>query len=301
MLSDNDILKKYDVELSLYANSVQNSFHYYLEKECVPYQPFLKYLYDFYLFSSYLVDNDLFKNDDKYLPLRLLFAKSCMTFYSVYLLLQNGLLIEASILLRSLFEAYLSVKLIVQQDTDERLRLYGNYSKVERWNYLQSNKKLVQVGKLRQEDFERTFNAQLVKNIEAEYEDVKSDYHPQKPYQWTWKIYQPILKGNNPSNRFIAQQLNLEFDYVKIYSLTSGFVHNSPNLAKLISDGNAISLSPRFGDLIYSDGCIALDYIAKIIELNVSYFRFREPNEIKTYLDHYVLAALDEAKKHDAL
>lgn len=297
MLSDSDILKKYNAELQSYANVVVQPLENYLEKERQPYQPFLKRLFDFYLFSSYLLGVGLIPKEDKNKPLGILFVKASLTFYGVYTSLQNGLVTEASTSLRSLFEAYLNIKLILQEDTETRLRLYDNFAKVERWNNFQANLRLVEEGKLTKEDFAKTFNPELIEKTKAEYEEVKTDYHPTRPYHWAWKVYSATPKDRNPSISFIAKHLKLDLDYVKVYSSLSISVHNSPSVINLVSNGHSISLAPKFSEMISTIGGIALDYIIKIIEVVVEHLRFREPNEIKVYMDNFILAVMDEAEK----
>jgi hypothetical protein len=298
--SDQEILAKYDQEFHQYANKVMPAFPNFLQAARQPYEPFLKRIHDFYLFSSFLVDEHLFPNDPKYVPLRTLYAKSSLSLFAVYLCLRNGLVTEVAVLLRSLFETYVNALLILQTDVDNRLTLFDDFRFVERWNNIQANRKLVEQGKLSATDFGSTFSHELIKEVEDKFNSIRENYHPRSPYHWAWKIFRDQTKDHrNPSLKLIAESLGLSVDYVKLYGALSISVHNSPNLLNLVSSGGAISLAPSFTNQIYRMGGLTIDYVGKIIDLIVTYLAFRNPEEIHTYIAVYSLAALDDTNLND--
>lgn len=298
MKTPNEVLKYYDAELQQYANKVVAPFNQYLDRSVAPFRPFFKYLFDYYLFLSYCADNGIIKSDEQYAPARVLFAKSCLAYYGVYVSLQNGLPTEAITSLRSLLEVYFNVKLLFEKDTENRLTLFRNYQIVEQWLNIQANKDLVARGKMTQEMLDKTYSSKMILEIENQYQTVKSDYHPQRPYHWAWKIFSGgDVKINNPSIKTIAKHVDLEIDFVKVYSSTSLSVHGSHNLINILEESGSISISPKFSNMIYTDGCLAMDYMSHIFLTIVRYFKFQNPDEIELYDSHFALAILDETKK----
>jgi Family of unknown function (DUF5677) len=298
MPTEHEILTKYDTELQEYVRRVDPLFTDYLAKERTPYQPVLQYLFKFYFFMSYLVENGLVPNDDKNVALRVILGKASLSLFAIYNLLNNGILTEASSSLRSLFEVYVNLKLILDKDVDVRMKLFENFEIVEKWNNLNSNLDLMKAGNLSLEQFDKTMSPSTVRKIQSDYESIKADYHPRKPFHWAWKIYSGVLPGGgNPSLRFIADKMGLSFDYVKVYSPTSIAVHGSANLVNVLSSGSSISIAPQFRTIILSDACITLDYGAKIIELLLDYFKFPNTEEIKVYITYYVFQAMKVAEK----
>jgi len=271
-------------------------FPIYLEQQRQPYNPFLKKIFDFYLFASYLMDSNLFPEDEKYRVLGILYAKGSLSIFAIQSCLQNGLVSEAAILLRSLFETLLNVKLILVSDTDNRLRLFEEFSIVEQWNNLQANQRLLNEGKTTKETFERTFKDIRIQEIQQKYDRVKSNYHPKKPYHWAWKVFAKSVNDKNPSIALIADKLGMNEDYVKVYSSLSLSVHNSPNLSHLIINENVISSTPNFTNMIYTIGSLAVNYMADIVELVCHHFNFGEPDEIPTYVSVLALSIYDEHK-----
>lgn len=279
-----DILEKYNKELQNYADAVFPGFPRYMENHRGPFLPFLKRLFDFYLFCSYLVDSGLFPDEERYQPLRILYAKASLSLFGIYSCLSNGLLTEASVLLRSLFEAYLNVKLILECNTDERLRLYSEFQHVEQWNNLQAHRNLVSEGKLSIDQFRKSFSDDLVREVDLNFSRVKESYHPTQPYHWAWKIFRDMIKqARNPTISYIADHLGLSLEYVKLYGPLSISVHNSPSLVHQVSKGADITLAPQFTKTIYNNGALAVDYVAHIVVAVVRYFGFRDSDEIVVY------------------
>ncbi|MGH2569498.1 MAG: DUF5677 domain-containing protein, partial [Bacteroidota bacterium] len=249
---DANILKKYDGLLQEYANRVMPHFPAYLEKQRQPFNPFFKKLFDFYLFTSYLIDSKLFPDDDKLVGLRVLFAKGCLSFFGIYSCLQNGLSSEGAVLLRSLFETLLNEKLILAENTEERAKLFYEFHFVEKWNNLEANRRLLREGKTTQATFDKTYDGIKLNQVTQDYDRVKSNYHPTRPYHWAWTIFKSETKGNNPSISFIADKLGFAEDYVKVYQALSLSVHGSPNILNLVRNEKGISMAPNFTRTVYT-------------------------------------------------
>jgi hypothetical protein len=298
MKSHQEILQFYDTELQQYANRVVAPFGQYIEKNLAPYRPFLKYLFDYYLFLSYCSDKGMIPAEAKYSPIRVIFAKCCLSYYGVFISLQNGLPTEAVISLRSLLEAFINIKVILEKDTDERLKLFRNFQFVEKWFNIQANLKLVSNNVISQVDFDKAFDPKFVSEMDIEYHKIKADYHPVRPHHWAWKIFSDgNPNANNPSIRILAKHVGLELDFVKVYSSTSLSVHGSHNLINTLAEGGSISIAPKFTNMIYTDGCLAIDYMSHVFQMIVRYFKFDNPDELDFYINHFVLAALREAEK----
>lgn len=286
-----DILEKYDSELQKYANDTLPLFHQYMESGSLPYNKFLDKLFQFYLFCSYLVDLKYFPEDNENEPIRILYSKACKTYYGIVTNLRQGLSSEAIILLRTLFENLLTVELLLQKDSGERLKLYSNYKHVERWNSLQANKKLLAKGVITEDRLHKTFDENRIKVVETKYNEVKENYHPKAPYHWAWKVFKDKLKNRNPSIYFISKELGYEIDYVKLYSTFSISAHGSPLIENLVTDSksNTITLSPIFTKQIVGIGCLALDKISKIVIMIAQ--KYLKPDifrEINIYTEKYV-------------
>lgn len=285
-----EILEKYDKEIANYASETLPGYNNYLKIKSQPYKKFYDQLLQFYLFSSYLVDSKMFPDDNETESLRVLYARAAVTFNGIIICLSNGLLAESSVLLRSLFENKITVELILQKDSLNRIKLFNDFRYVERYNNLKLNRELLARGVIDEDTLYKTHDKDRIKYIEQKYNDVKNNYHPKIPYQWAWKLFQ-FKNKRNPSMKDICKELGYEFDYVKIYSPLSISVHSSPLGEYSVTDPekNAITLVPLFTDLIFIDGCLAIDYfstvVLKILEFYLDKSKF---NELKYYIDTYV-------------
>ena len=109
------ILHKYDSAMQKYCNEVFPGFWKYIISNRRKYNDFLNRLFDFYLFSNYLVDIGLFKNKpESENPLKIMYAKGAVSYYGIYNCLRSGCVSESTVLARSLFEAMVNLKLILQ-------------------------------------------------------------------------------------------------------------------------------------------------------------------------------------------
>ena len=282
------LLENYDQNLSLYYNKVDPILNSYLINGRKRYEKLLKGLYDFYIFMSYQLDEQIIPNDDTIDTVRGLYAKSALTLYAIYTCLYNGLSSEASSLLRCLFEIYLNIKLILIKDSDTRIRLFYNYKYIQQWLSIQKNKELLKEGLIDETRFKEVYPDDLIKITEDKFQKIKEDYHPKHPYHWEWKIFKNDLNNRNPNISYIAKHLGHKVDYVKIYSTLSISVHSSPLIENIISEGKTKTLSPLFNEHIVHTAFISLDYSGKIVtELINKYCSSELCEEINTYINAY--------------
>jgi len=141
-----EILEKYNRALSMYLNEVNPQFQKYLDDNGAVYMSTLNRLYEFYVFTSYLVEEDIILQDNKENPIMVLYSKAALSLFGIYNCLKKGLATESAILLRSLFETLINVELLLQKDTEERLKLFTNFKYITQWNQLQVNRELLNEG-----------------------------------------------------------------------------------------------------------------------------------------------------------
>ena len=135
------ILKKIETPVQEYCNTIFPEYWNYIEKEKKKYNKFLNRLFDFYLFSSYLVDSGLFKDRPDYdYPLTVIYSNAAINYFGSYKCLESGCISESAILSRSLFETTVNLKLILEKDTEMRLQLYQDYKYVSKWLNLKNAK-----------------------------------------------------------------------------------------------------------------------------------------------------------------
>lgn len=292
------VLDKYNKILQDYANKVMPHFEPSMDRQRQPYQPFYKKLFDFYLLTSYLTESKLFPDDGSLQGLRILYAKSCHSFFGVYSCLKNGLASEGAVILRSLFETKLNVKLTLKNDTQQRDRLFFEFHVVEKWNNLQAKRLLLRNAVISQEDFDSGYVHDEITQIEAEYARIKENYHLKQPYQWAWKIFQPELKGKNPTIKIIADELGLSDDYVRVYSALSLSSHGSPNLKNILTSSGYISTAPIFNDLIFTVGCLTVGYLADIIRDLSLFLKFGDKDDISIYTYEFTLSIFKDYDNH---
>lgn len=277
------IVEKWDLKLHEYDKHVVSQLPSYMATQRQPFEPFFQKLFGLYTFASFLVDSKPTPDDDKFIGLRILFAKASLSLFGILSCLKNGLSSEGGILLRSLFETFVAVKLILEKDTDLRLKLYYEYRFVEQWNGFQSNKHLLASGKTTEETFDKTFTLAKVTEIENNYNSVKANYHPTHPFHWAWSIYHSTKNTKNPSIKLICDQLGLADDYVKVYGVLSSSVHNSANVLNIMQTQHGISLAPKYSKSILTTGSLATGYCIEIIHELAEYFKWAESEEIHVY------------------
>jgi hypothetical protein len=181
-MENEKVVRKWDIDLQNYSESLVPKFQNKLKLEGSKYESIVKKLYDLYILYSFIVDEKLSTRKNTFSAIMLFYGKSSHSILGIYNCLKNGLVSEAVILLRNVFEILVNVKLILEKDVEERIKLWDNFRFVSDWNNYQSNLNLLSEGILTLNQFEKTFNTKFIKEIELNYNKVKGNYHPKFPY-----------------------------------------------------------------------------------------------------------------------
>ena len=289
------IIEYYNEALSRYINEVNPQFQKYLDDSGARYMSTLNRLYEFYVFTSYLVEEDIILPDNKDNPIMVLYSKAALSLFGIYNCLKNGLATESATLLRSLFETLINVELLLQKDTEERLKLYTNFKYITQWNQLQENKDLLNEGLIDEARFRAKTASANIPEVEKKYLELKDDYHPTKPYHWAWLLFRKKKKDRNPSLRMICKELGYFNEYIGIYGPMSISVHSNPLIEHLVTNENSITMAPIFSNHIVSIGCMSLDYCAKVVISILQFFDIEKIKDIKIFIDAFVLDTLLES------
>lgn len=283
------ILNDFDRNLKEYIKSIFPNFNKNMFEKSSPYKIMQEFLFRLYLLSSYVIDRNLIPKDKIPKVIQKLYVKASLSILGIYSCLYNGLPSEASIIQRSLFDLFLTVKIILEDNTEERMNLYENYQYIQQWRNIQDNK-----GILSQKEFEDQFNQQIIQDTEKKYNEVKANYHPKSPYHWAWKIYRIESKDKNPSIRFLCKKFGYLKDYVKIYSTCCLVVHGSPLIENIMTtpDGR-LSIVPIFDESHVSLSVLSMELFSIIIkEIMKKYSTPENTQNINEYIsrDIYLLS-----------
>ncbi len=294
-----DILKLYNDELNKYKAIVNPGIKRLIEEERVPYLNQLNALYDIYVFQNYLLDNQQkFFNKPGNQTVSLFFSKVAGNLFSIRQCLNVGQLISASSIERDIFETYIDAKLILEKDTEERIKLYEEYQHVQLWlrliEYMKYLKELEKDDSMSNEKkaSEKEYYEKLILNqneniISENYEKFKVNYHPKFPYSWAWKLFRNEIKDQrNPSREYICKKLGIFNDYLHVYSTSSLIVHNQALMANFMTRENHITSVPIFSQLTSSIAGISASLVLEIILLILKYSESDKYYEIKLYLNY---------------
>lgn len=298
MIEAQHIFDKYNKILQEHANKVMPSFESSMNQKREPYLTFYKKLFDFYLLTSYLTEAKLFPDDGSFQGLRIMYAKSCHSFFGIYSCLKNGLASEGGVILRSLFETKLNVQLVAKKNPLNNDKLFFEFHFAEKWNNLQAKRLLLKEAVISQEDFNSGYGHGEIERIESDYEKIKENYHPKNPHHWAWKLFTTKAQGKNPSIRMIAEDLGLSDDYVRVYGALSLASHGSPNLKNILTSSGRISTAPIFNELIFTVGCLSIGYLADIIIEICSFLQFEDKEDISIYINAFTLSTFKEYDKY---
>lgn len=288
---------KYFDEMQKYIERVDTPFKVKIKKESQNYRDILDKIYNFYIFSCYLAD--YFKKKDLYAigaqnSLNILNCKSSLNLFGIYNCLKTGLEQEASIILRSLYESYVTIFFILQKDAGLRMKLYYNFSKVERRNNIIANEEFLKRGLIDSLSISDSDKEFYIKD----YEKVKDDYHPKYPYEWAWKIFMKDEKSRNPSLNNLCKELgeDYEVEYTEMFSVHSLSVHGGSILEDAFSVENTgmniIATTPKFTQSTLSIGALSISYYSKILLRHLDYFKVDDYESIKEYIELYALDSL---------
>ena len=278
----NKIVADYMKYENLYSGENLDSF---LLNERKRFDVFLQDIQNFYIFSGFLLDTfDIDFNKDT-IPLMSLYIKAALSLFAIVTCLGNGLLAESFLITRTIFENWLTVKVIFEDSPLDHLELYRDYEHVEHWLAIERHYDLVSKGLLEMKKLDEHYDPELRKQVKVDYEKIKDNYHPKIPYHWAWKLYKDKTDGRNPSVRFLAERFGALRDYYQIYSSSSAIAHSSPVIKNLMEDGGDLSLLPNFPKLIISEGLISLNYCCMIVQEIVSFVIPDKSTEINEYIE----------------
>ncbi len=152
-----------------------------LKEQCDRFRDVLVPLRRVALVQSYLYDYWPEPKPQEQRALYTIGALTAQTTMGIHAALSTGAPFSAGVQYRTMFELYLSAKLIYESDTQARSDLYVNFEKALKWDHLQ---KTLDAGVLP----EPTVNQS---QIESEYNAVAADYASNLTYWWSKILWTP--------------------------------------------------------------------------------------------------------------
>jgi hypothetical protein len=291
------IMEKYDSECQEYFNRIYPGISRILSEGRATYSRYIDYLYHLHLFQNYLLEDE--KKYFKKKPITCLstfYAKAASDAICLYQCLNQGQIISSMAIERNIFESMVNLKLILTQDTPDRIKLYEEFGYVLLWNRIDEYKKYLNsinanpelTDEFKQEEkerFNKLFNEELINITVENFAKVKDNYLEGRPFHWAWKIFKDELKqGRNPSVYFICKKLGIENMYRDFYSLNSVVVHSEPLMSEVLIQHGGISSAPNFSDPIKNIAASSSTFISDIILMILNYAKSPKYEEIKIYL-----------------
>lgn len=289
------IMEKYSKEMAEYTEEMEPAFKAYVEEKRKIHSNIVDRLIAFYMFASYLIDEGILKENKENKPIMFLYLRSSLSLLGIHSCLKNGLVTEGAILLRSIFEIYVNLKLILEEDTESRLKLYSEYRHIDKWLMLENKREQLQDDLINQERFNMAYTIEEAELIDANYQSIKVNYHPKIPHHWAWKIFKSGNNNRNPSIKSICDYLGIKKEYNDVYPTMSIVVHSSPLVDNLMKLNKRKTLAPIFNESIKSIGVYGLDIAGRILSEVVDYLKIVEGEDLKTFTNNYVLVTMKEA------
>jgi hypothetical protein len=279
-------------KIETFVSSVHPGFKNFIGSERSKFGLALKNLYFYYFITNYISCRNYISSGDE-ISLLSIFSKSALDVLGIFNCLSNGLQIQSQILERSLFESYVTFEYILKDDTTEKLKLFRNFSNIEKWLKLELS--------IRKDPTYPEKIGMTKDDIEAyrnQYEKVRIDYHPTHPYHWAYKCFKESKGNRNPSLRNLCEDIGPDCvdDYDSFYAIGSLAAHPSFSLTSQFadtnsSDNNAVIVnSPRFNDTIYSSCFFAMHYSSRISEKLIRYFE-KDNESLAVFVRDYPLWA----------
>ena len=292
------IIEKYDGECQEYFNKICTGLKRLLAEGHDKYSKQLEFLYHLHLFQNYLLDDQeqYFKTSST-ISISAFYSKAASDVLCLYECLRQGQIISSMSIERNIFESFVNLKLILDDDTINRIKLYEEFGYVQQWNrieeyqkYLQnikSNKNISNEEKEKEEEsFKKIFDDETIRVAHENYNRVKDNYLVGRPFQWAWKIFKDqIQKGRNPSFSFICKQLGIEKMYLQFYSLNSTVVHSTPLMSQMLTQKGGITPAPNFSNPIENIAATSSMLAIDIILLVLKYAKSPKYDEIEDYLN----------------
>jgi len=267
-----------------YRSASEEILSNYLLSNREKYNKIFSCLDNMYMLFNFLVDEEnILEVKSSERPIAIQFTKTVLSTQGIYQCLYNGVPIEASILLRSLFETYVDLKIILRKDSIERMRLWSTYKFVIRKKQLDKNLELLEKGEITVKSFEEIYPLNKVSQAFEEFDEVKDQFNDGKCSHWAWSVFSEKANAENRrvSIKYICEQLGLLTDYVRIYSTFSITTHSDSLIENIIGERGYCTPAPIFNDHTYRLGGLAILYIGKIIEEIADYLEYKNQNELK--------------------
>lgn len=296
-MPDQTIIEKYDAECQLYFNRIVPGITRILSEGKATYSRYIDYLYHLHLFQNYLLEDE--KKYFKKEPVTCFstfYAKAASDAICLYVCLNQGQIISSMAIERNIFESMVNLKLILEKDTSDRIKLYEEYGYVLLWNRIDEYRKYLNsldanpditddFKSGEKESFNSLFNEELVNITIENFDKVKDNYLKGRPFHWAWKIFKDELqKGKNPSVYFICKKLGIEKMYRDFYSLNSVVVHSEPLMSEVLIQHGGISSAPNFSDPIKNIAASSSTFISDIILMILKYAESSKYDEVHSYL-----------------
>ena len=295
----NKVIQYWGNELEKYKLLVAPGMRQLIDEERAPYKKQLDFLYEAYMFQNYLLDHQddlLGKSVNK--TVSLFFIRAASDLFALRQCLMVGQLVTAATIERNIFQTYVDMRLVLNDEIEERSKLYEEYQYVLLWNRIKTHKKYLaelesdpnvsdEKRNSEKEYFDNLYKDFGIKQIEENYEKVKVNYHPKYPYNWAWKIFKDELKDKKKLTlEFICRKLGIYDDYLHVYATSSLAVHNQPFVANFMTRKDGITSVPIFNDTINSIAGISASFVIDIFILLLKYSNSEKFEEIEFYLNH---------------
>lgn len=287
-------INKYAPVLEEYIQKIDSKFTAHSLKEAGKYKEFTTALLHIYYFSSYLMENLDFKrktNAKYYESFYGLLCKSSQELLAIKATLEAGCILDSAIILRCLFETFITLKLLHQKSPFQRARLYWNHAKISLYLNYSEKKSLYESNKISKDDFLANYSTDRIKQIKKDYNKVKKDYPRQ--YKWYGKLF-PHEKRLNL--KFICEHLGIIDQYITLYSALSISVHSDRLIDNLLVQNNKFTLAPRFSSLTVNIACLAISYHIKNLSIVLDFFKIKDRKSMIMFLDNIFLGLSAESK-----
>lgn len=273
-------------EVNNYIDRIEKKFENHMRIERFRYRFFLKNLEYFYYMTTYISDQKSEAKGENSI-LFSVYNKAALDLYGIFNCLNSGLEIQASILLRSLFENFIDVLIIFEDESQipSRINLFSNFSHIKRWKHIdeifEANKKYSSISQVLEE--------KEISSYHNLYEKFKMNYQFDKlnPH-WAGKVFETKFGKNKNVNLYNICEYFGEHcleEYLRVYTSLSISVHNSPALREHFQKDGSIYNAPQFSSSIIDISVIAIDYCQNII---YPILEFLKPLNHKEYLKSLV-------------
>lgn len=259
--------------------------------------PVLNKLYEYYFLTSYISDyinKSGFVAENQERSFFTLINKAALDTLGIYSCLWNGLEVQATIIIRSLFENYINALLIFEKDDEVRDRyiLYDDFQYISRWKHILQNEDLLEKGKIDSLNYSQKDRETALKD----YTKVSMNYSPNGQRHWAWKIFKDKAKNPetfNPSLYNICNYLNPLGDYLRVYSPFSLSTHSQSIIGNRFTvrrDNKSVSLnSPHFTLSTAYYPVYAVNYCNPIILNVLEYVKIENYLQIEDLLKKFYI------------